>query len=105
MKSASIDISMKKVIEGLELCTLNDICAKENCPYYPETDCFVTMHKDAIFMLKAQEPVKPIRTDNEWQCGNCKAPVGWDELQVQGIEEVKENYCSNCGRKVLWDGK
>lgn len=53
--------------------------------------------------LEKQEPMHPIRTDDEWQCGNCKAPVGWDELQVYGIEKIKENYCSNCGRKVLWD--
>ena len=55
---------------------------------------------DAIEMLKAQEPVKPVmhyvpdgkRSSSAWQCGNCLIDIGY------GV-----NYCYNCGRAVKWD--
>lgn len=58
---------------------------------------------DAISLLKAQEPVKPIMRfemddicsciDNVAYCGKCGAPIG----------RLKQNYCSNCGQAVKWE--
>ena len=49
----------EKVIKGLECCN-NDEC--DSCPYYRSCDendlgtCRATLHRDAIALLKAQEP-------------------------------------------------
>lgn len=59
---------------------------------------------DVLPLLKAQEPVKPIMRremddicsciDNVAYCGKCGALIG----------RLKQNYCSNCGQAVKWDG-
>lgn len=61
---------------------------------------WVNAQRDAIEMLKAQEPVKP-RTDDAWPyplkvcgvCGTCLFMVG----------DYKPKYCYECGRAVKWD--
>lgn len=51
--------------------------------------------EDAIDLLKAQEPVKPIRfTLMYWRCGNCRREIDKYEGDM---------YCPRCGRKVKWD--
>lgn len=53
----------EKVIKGLECCN-NDEC--DSCPYYRSCDendlgtCKATLHRDALALLKAQEP------DEDW---------------------------------------
>lgn len=50
---------VEKVIKGFECCD-NDDC--DNCPYFRSDDendlgtCKATLHRDAIALLKAQEP-------------------------------------------------
>lgn len=52
--------------------------------------------KDALALLREQEPVKPIEEGKRpyrwFRCGNCEEPLygPW-------------NYCQKCGRKVKWD--
>lgn len=103
---------LEKVIKGLELCLANidrEGCPEE-CPYYEAClkyenyAVFQPMMKDALELLKAQEPLKPIIEqemddicsciDNVAYCGNCGAQIG----------RLKQNYCSNCGKAVKWDG-
>ena len=55
--------------------------------------------KDAIALLKEQEPIKPkskVRHGENGQiqhwCGNCMAML-----------HGKPKYCSNCGRQVKWE--
>ena len=45
--------------------------------------------KDAMELLKKQEPVKPM---DGWLCGQCGCRIYRDA-----------NYCYNCGRKVMWE--
>lgn len=57
----------EKVIKALEFCLMppsreeleNDICSHEDCPYYREYNggkCVSAVAKDALALLKAQEP-------------------------------------------------
>ena len=97
-----------KVIKGLEICSehgswhgldceLNE--EYKDCPYRGcETGCIVTIAKDAIALLRDQEPVKPSKTldgnGNLWRdCGECG-----------GVLPKHAQYCPTCGRKVMWDG-
>lgn len=92
----------EKVIKGLECCN-NDEC--DNCSYYRSCDendlgtCRATLHRDALVLLKAQEPVKPLpglwdRDIPLFSCGGCGGEIG-----AKGISK----YCSRCGRAVKWE--
>ena len=60
--------------------------------------------KDALELLKEQEPIKPIaQGDDSYLCDNCGETVGWEELSLYGLDKVKYKYCPECGRKVQWD--
>ena len=56
-------IGREIVIKGLECC--DGYCDEETgCPYYgiaSAFDCEELLRKDAIALLKAQEPVKPLK--------------------------------------------
>ena len=92
----------EKVIKGLECCT--GYCDEETgCPYYGDEEAFECeerLRKDAIALLKAQEPVEPtIGGDadgpcrNWWhQCGKCKEAI-----------DYHDKYCRNCGQAVKWE--
>lgn len=50
----------EKVLKGLEICT-SPVC-RTDCPYDNERNgCSLMLMKDALELLKAQEPVKPRR--------------------------------------------
>ena len=53
----------ERVIRGLEVCLAADLTKDENpcapCPYFFDGMCQNTMKKDALVLLKEQEPVKP----------------------------------------------
>lgn len=105
----------EKVINGLEYCidyaqrvkdALKEVPC-EGCPYRElkprqvgEHDCIDTLFGDALAMLKAQEPVKPL-DENYWKhtmgrCGHCKAPL-------PAIEGLRSKFCWMCGKAVKWD--
>lgn len=105
-------IDRKKVIEGLELCTAEippdgsmhqyDFCIK--CPYHDPVFiyCFNknALMKDALEVIKEQEPVEPKKIPHSitypgstYICGNCKIE----------ILEPDDNFCPYCGRAVKWD--
>ena len=96
----------EKVIKALELedkypdswdCTVE-------CPYYGKTNCvcWQQVTRDAIELLKAQEPVKPdragfpdaSRSNGTWYyiCGTCNTAI-----------DYKDKFCRGCGRAVKWD--
>jgi hypothetical protein len=101
----------EKVIKGLE-CIAGYIVFCANCKYSDVNGsgrgdrCKRDCAKDAIALLKAQEPVEPI-IDTHWEtpsvyendvkvtenkCGACGAGIDkWDK------------YCRVCGRKVKWE--
>lgn len=95
----------EKVIKGLR-CIAGDVIWCAHCPYSDvngsgrgdrcKRDCI----KDAIAILKVQEPVKPKKNDVElaglrtwdWACPECNC-----------ILIYRANYCSCCGRPVKWE--
>jgi hypothetical protein len=95
---------IEKVIKGLECCIIHVSCGADGgCPYKSQTDanCLDTAIKDALALLKAQEPVEPKKLMEKnkngyrWRfyCGKCGDEI--DRL---------DKYCRHCGRPVKWDG-
>ena len=95
----------EKVIKGLECIVssgndgMKDDCA--NCVYPGGGDCVAPALRDAIALLKAQEPVEPTigrceeydGHDSWWyQCGKCQKPIDADD-----------KYCRCCGQAVKWE--
>ena len=92
-------MTREKVIEGLEtaLAVSNVVVG---------TDYVVVKIgevKKVLELLKEQETVKPVyHGDNSYICDNCGETVGWEELDVFGIDPVKYKFCPGCGRRVKW---
>ena len=93
----------EKVIKGLECCvrTIYDWECADNCPY--ETQCwdgtmYLDLMRDALALLKAQQPIEPKLGGNAgvfgtwwYQCGACSGQIN-----------PGDKYCNNCGRSVKW---
>jgi len=91
------------VMRGLACCIESydkGFCPDE-CEYrgkYPE--CEQGLMKEALELLREQEPVSPIH-ENYWKhtigrCGHCKAPL-------PALEGMQSKFCWMCGRAVKWD--
>lgn len=98
-----------KVISGLH-CRSQDLIIDlpdcDKCDYQVHlvnrAGCdFRRLCKDAVELLKEQEPVKP-KTENDgapedircwwYVCGNCGRDI-----------DIGYNYCRHCGKKLKWD--
>lgn len=95
-------VDREKVIEGLECCsrtTAEPNC--EECPYYKDkTDCSGEMMRDALALLKEQEPRNALNIVkvHEGTLGNC--PTCGAEL----MSYYNEIHCGRCGQAVKWNG-
>ena len=82
------------VIEGLEF-TLQEAGWDANAAY--DQGLMIQVVTEAIALLKAQEPVEPVRRRRHGQigyscfCGMCGYGIGRNE-----------KYCALCGRPVKW---
>lgn len=97
----------EKVINGLECCLgdtradLPNLC--RICPYahgsYATQTCVKKLRKDALDLLKEQEPVEPVfdagdgKTIGQFLCGKCHAKIGFGH----------PHFCLYCGRAVKWE--
>lgn len=105
---AQTNISLERVIKGLECCTNQSVNCKAECPYYgakprPEMDCFDVVKKDALALLKVQEPRLITEADFEnadeygfipvWceVIGNTKDY--WNCITIGALETAKEDGC------------
>lgn len=96
-----MDDLREKTIKGLATCGGDDPDCK-NCPYYGEHGngfgCETIMQRDALALLKTQEPVEPERAHSGggstwWNvCGSCKTAIN-----------PNDKFCHECGRAVKWD--
>ena len=91
----------EKVIKGLEVCIDREPgkydCYK--CPYETDgNDCDINLSKDALALLKEQEPVDPAIGGNQNSCWYFICP------RCQLAIDKGDKYCRHCGRKVKWDG-
>lgn len=93
----------EKVIHALETC-ISDGTPCTECEYFVEItdntdnakyDCIGLMMKDALALLREQEPVEPIEQDGWHYCGICGRSIDGDFA-----DEELFQYCPNCGRKV-----
>ena len=97
-------VDRKKVIDGLELCLegLSDIC-----PYKDSNapgGCRDELMHDALVLLRAQEPVKPVVDIDTWKCGNCGHTLEHQELLGDNVLFHEQyNFCPECGRNVKWE--
>ena len=88
------NISLEKVIKGLECCIDDSDGICNECPY---KGACIELKSDALAMLKAREPVEPARRRRHGQigyscfCGMCGYGIGRNE-----------KYCALCGRPVKW---
>ena len=58
----------------------------------------------AVELLKEQDPVKAVADgEDSYMCNNCGTVIGWAEWEPGGIEEVKYQFCPECGKAVKWD--
>lgn len=102
------NISLKKVIKGMECCLgektgVCPVCTI--CPYgkdtYATRTCEGDLRKDALTLLKVQEPVEyvvhcknaDLSNGIEFACGECGG----------SLLHKKVNYCPWCGRAVKWE--
>lgn len=93
----------EKVIKGLEA-IVNDDWMWKNAGY-----C-AGICKEALAMLKAQEPMEPV-VDKNTSTGECEDP--WGRLFFCGAcgkrinekydPDEDDKYCKHCGRAVKWD--
>ena len=83
----------EKVMTGLE-CLITNSVDCSTCPYAVDGFCPELVAKDAMELLKEQEPAKVVdgRPRCRFACGNCGAEFAF-----------VYNYCPSCGRKVDWD--
>ena len=103
----------EKVIKGLECCTDGFMmCKRERCPYYGkapiDSTCRIELEKDALALLKEQEPIKPTVSVDTWICSKCGHTLESQELiddkeNPQVLIHEQYEYCPCCGRKVNWD--
>lgn len=84
----------EKVIDGLGRCISRE-SGKYTCYLCPyETagnDCEIRLSKDAIALLREQEPIMVIWKEDIPFCGECRTAMS-----------KTQDYCHKCGRKVKW---
>jgi len=93
----------EKVINGLELCDTYG-CNCDGCPYSDPEDadgCHAEeLIKDALALVREQDPVKPELVANLWLCGNCHQMIGIETPNGNSAADTK--YCKYCGRAIEW---
>lgn len=102
---------LEKVRKGLEIC-VNRVPGKydcNECPYEIDGNCCeINLSKDALELLKEQDPVKPhynART-NWYECGACHySMTSGMHCRSELIPATKVRYCANCGFPVNWEGR
>ena len=51
-----------------------------------------------IALLKDLQPFRPVKKHGTYWCAKCDK-----HLKTIGLN-IRDNYCSHCGTKVLWNG-
>ena len=98
----------EKVKKGLDLCLTGEPSTCKDCPY--DAECKEArgigpspLRRDALELLKGQEPVKPVVNVDEWVCGCCGTRLERQELiSPNAIFHDFFEYCPHCGKKVDW---
>ena len=67
----------------------------------PMFEMWMDKTKDALALLKAQEPVEPRASRGWYKCGACGNGIA--TILDNGEPSHKERYCNLCGRAVKWE--
>ena len=97
-------MTREKVIKGLECCIIrhpDDKARCDECPY--ESACCNRLKIDALALLKAQEPVKPVLARGWYWCGGVGCRNSLTSALDDDSPARKPNYCEKCGRAVKWE--
>jgi len=95
------EAARERVIKGLEQCSLGDGRYCDECPYhYSDTmfnSCSVYLMRDALELLKAQEPKDALAVNYEnsiilFSCRVCETQLTFGQ-----------RYCHMCGQAVKWE--
>jgi hypothetical protein len=99
---------VEKVIKALECISNGAKQPCRDCEYSKREEwCIAECAKDALALLKAQEPVMvEERADTDTincpKCGQQFARVGRDKSIYLDTDE-EPNYCPKCGQAVKWE--
>ena len=96
----------EKVLKALAMCANDEPCYKQkfrDCPYSPigkpsGYNCAGAMARDALELLKAQEPVAPISVPLAgfaYTIAKCAVCGTW--------LRINDKFCPGCGRAVKRD--
>ena len=95
----------EKVLKGLYAHGYRDC---KSCPYWGagengKSSC-TQLAREALTLLKEQEPVEPILEQDVMVCGNCGHEVIWQKMIGDNIlVEEQLDYCPQCGKAVKWE--
>ena len=101
----------EKVIKGLECCIVRKHPCGD-CVYFvanPNDEDIGWCDRDkiirnALSLLKAQEPVNPVVDIDTWKCGNCGHVIEHQQLLGDNVLLHEQyDYCPECGRAVKWN--
>ena len=97
-----------EVILGLECCIKSDetgLCPAEcQARYKYGHECETGLKRDALELLKEQEPIEPKVDVDQWRCGNCGHELEHQELLGENVLFHEQySYCPQCGKAVKWD--
>lgn len=91
---AAVVMNREKVIKGLECCVSYDFKCND-CPYQNDGGASDELKADALALLKAQEPMDPIRKviGCGWRyfCSKCGNSI-----------VSQQHFCQDCGQAVKW---
>lgn len=90
----------EKVIKGLECCAADCV---DGCPYEnieaEGWNCTTLLCRDALELLKAQEPIVYCHECRFYNDTGCAKGFGWCERNGNGHGSVDEWYCADGERR------
>lgn len=96
-------MTREEVIRGLECCIVDIYDQPCNCPYDGDGGCIGGLMRDALALLREQEPVAPVlQSGGNYVCGNCGMYTVGHQHPLTGVDIKTWKYCPACGRKVRW---
>ena len=93
----------EKVMCGLECCSINtrtlSIPLCRSCPYIKEPfPCTYSLMRDALAILKEQEPKMVVKTTSTIRCPGCGK-----QITSKGAIHREIKYCWKCGQAITWE--